>query len=61
MTLRDPSADALERALVVLAALHVVRGIGVHVCDGRFIERIGLLPFTLYRLLIAALIVWHFA
>ena len=26
----------------------------------RFIERIGLLPFTLYRLLIAALIVWHF-
>ena len=27
----------------------------------RFIERIGLLPFTLYRLLIAALIVWHFA
>jgi undecaprenyl-diphosphatase len=27
----------------------------------RFIERIGLLPFTLYRLLIAAVIVWHFA
>jgi undecaprenyl-diphosphatase len=27
----------------------------------RFIERIGLLPFTIYRLLIAALIVWHFA
>ena len=27
----------------------------------RFIERIGLLPFTLYRLLIATLIVWHFA
>jgi undecaprenyl-diphosphatase len=27
----------------------------------RFIERIGLLPFTLYRLLIAALIVGHFA
>jgi len=26
----------------------------------RFIERIGLLPFTLYRLLIAAIIVWHF-
>jgi len=26
----------------------------------RFIERIGLLPFTIYRLLIAALIVWHF-
>jgi undecaprenyl-diphosphatase len=27
----------------------------------RFIERIGLLPFTVYRLLIAAVIVWHFA
>jgi undecaprenyl-diphosphatase len=27
----------------------------------RFIERIGLLPFTLYRLLLAGLIVWHFA
>lgn len=27
----------------------------------RFIERIGLLPFTIYRLAIAALIVWHFA
>jgi undecaprenyl-diphosphatase len=27
----------------------------------RFIERIGLLPFTLYRLLIAGLILWHFA
>jgi undecaprenyl-diphosphatase len=26
----------------------------------RFIERIGLLPFTIYRLLLAALIVWHF-
>ena len=27
----------------------------------RFIERIGLLPFTVYRLLLAGLIVWHFA
>jgi undecaprenyl-diphosphatase len=27
----------------------------------RFIERIGLLPFALYRLLLAALIVWHFS
>ena len=26
----------------------------------RFIERIGLLPFTIYRLLVAAVIVWHF-
>jgi undecaprenyl-diphosphatase len=27
----------------------------------RFIERIGLLPFTLYRIVLAAVIVWHFA
>jgi len=27
----------------------------------RFIERIGLLPFTVYRLVLAAVIVWHFA
>jgi undecaprenyl-diphosphatase len=27
----------------------------------RFIERIGLLPFTVYRVLIAAVIVWYFA
>jgi undecaprenyl-diphosphatase len=27
----------------------------------RFIERIGLLPFTVYRLILAAVIVWHFA
>ncbi len=27
----------------------------------RFIERIGLLPFTVYRLILAAIIVWHFA
>lgn len=27
----------------------------------RFIERIGLLPFALYRIFIAAVIVWHFA
>jgi undecaprenyl-diphosphatase len=27
----------------------------------RFIERIGLLPFTIYRLILAAVIVWHFA
>ena len=30
-------------------------------CGIRFIERIGLLPFTVYRLLLAGLIVWHFA
>ena len=27
----------------------------------RFIERIGLLPFTVYRLILAGVIVWHFA
>src|SRR5512139_625888 len=27
----------------------------------RFIERIGLLPFTLYRIVLAAVILWHFA
>jgi len=27
----------------------------------RFIERIGLLPFTIYRLILAGVIVWHFA
>ena len=27
----------------------------------RFIERIGLLPFTIYRLILAAVIVWHVA
>ena len=26
----------------------------------RFIERIGLLPFTVYRLILAGVIVWHF-
>ena len=25
----------------------------------RFIERIGLLPFTVYRLILAGVIVWH--
>jgi undecaprenyl-diphosphatase len=39
-------------ALAGLACIHLLI---------RFIERIGLLPFTVYRLVIAALIVWHFA
>jgi len=39
-------------ALAGLACIHLLI---------RFIERIGLLPFTIYRLAIAALIVWHFA
>ena len=39
-------------ALAGLACIHLLI---------RFIERIGLLPFTIYRLLVAAVIVWHFA
>jgi undecaprenyl-diphosphatase len=39
-------------ALAGLACIHLLI---------RFIERIGLLPFTVYRLVVAALIVWHFA
>jgi undecaprenyl-diphosphatase len=39
-------------ALSSLACIHLMI---------RFIERIGLLPFTIYRLAIAALIVWHFS
>ena len=39
-------------ALAGLACIHLLI---------RSIERIGLLPFTVYRLVIAALIVWHFA
>ena len=35
--------------------------IETHLRDPLFIERIGLLPFTVYRLLLAGLIVWHFA
>ncbi len=42
----------LFSALSGLACIHLLI---------RFIERIGLLPFTIYRLAIAALIVWHFA
>jgi undecaprenyl-diphosphatase len=42
----------LFSALSGLACIHLLI---------RFIERIGLLPFTLYRLAIAAVIVWHFA
>ena len=43
---------AVFSALSGLACIHLLI---------RFIERIGLLPFTIYRLAIAALIVWHFA
>jgi len=43
---------------VVFAALSGIACIHLLI---RFIERIGLLPFTIYRLLIAAVIVWHFA
>jgi len=43
---------ALFAALSGIACIHFLI---------RFIERIGLLPFALYRLLLAALIVWHFS
>jgi undecaprenyl-diphosphatase len=43
---------AVFSALSGLACIHLLI---------RFIERIGLLPFTVYRLATAALIVWHFA
>jgi len=43
------------------AAFSAVSGIACIHFLIRFIERIGLLPFTIYRLVIAALIVWHFA
>jgi undecaprenyl-diphosphatase len=43
---------------VVFAALSGVACIHFLI---RFIERIGLLPFTLYRIVLAAVIVWHFA
>ena len=39
-------------ALVGLACIHFLM---------RYIERIGLLPFAIYRLALAAVIVWHFA
>jgi undecaprenyl-diphosphatase len=43
---------------VVFAALSGVACIHFLI---RFIERIGLLPFTAYRLILAGVIVWHFA
>ena len=39
-------------AVVGLACIHLLI---------RYIERIGLLPFAIYRLALAAVIVWHFA
>jgi undecaprenyl-diphosphatase len=43
---------------VVFAALSGIACIHLLI---RFIERIGLLPFTIYRLILAGVIVWHFA
>ena len=34
---------------------------GCHIETIRYYERIGLLPFTVYRVILAAVIVWHFA
>jgi undecaprenyl-diphosphatase len=48
-------------SMAIGVAFSALSGIGcIHLLI-RFIERIGLLPFTIYRLAIAALIVWHFA
>jgi len=48
-------------AMAIGVAFSALSGIAcIHLLI-RFIERIGLLPFTIYRLAIAALIVWHFA
>ena len=46
------SLGAVVAAVTGYACIHVLL---------KFIERVGLLPFTLYRLLIAGLIVLHFA
>lgn len=43
---------ALFAALSGIACIHFLI---------RFIERIGLLPFTVYRVILAGVIVWHFA
>ena len=60
----DGVANGLVTVVWVLLIGVVFAGLSGIACIHfliRFIERIGLLPFTLYRLLIAALIVWHFA
>ena len=55
----DATVDWLPMVVgVVFAALSGIACIHFLI---RFIERIGLLPFTIYRVLIAAVIVWHFA
>jgi undecaprenyl-diphosphatase len=47
-------------SMAIGAAFSALSGIACIYLLIRFIERIGLLPFTIYRLAIAALLVWHF-
>lgn len=48
-------------SMAIGVAFSALAGIACIALLIRFIERIGLLPFTIYRLATAALIVWHFA
>ena len=58
VTSPSPSTGSRWSSGVVFAALSGIACIHFLI---RFIERIGLLPFTVYRLILAAVIVWHFA
>ena len=58
VTSPDPVAWQPMLVGVAFAALSGIACIHLLI---RFIERIGLLPFAIYRLLLAGLIVWHFA
>jgi undecaprenyl-diphosphatase len=58
VTSTEPVAWQPMAVGVVFAALSGIACIHFLI---RFIERIGLLPFTVYRILLAAVIVWHFA
>lgn len=58
VTSSEPVAWQPMAVGVVFAALSGIACIHFLI---RFIERIGLLPFTVYRLILAGIIVWHFA
>jgi len=49
------------QAMLVGAVFAALSGIACIHFLIRFIERIGLLPFTVYRVVLAGVIVWHFA
>jgi undecaprenyl-diphosphatase len=56
------SAEPVDwQPMLVGAAFAALSGIACIHFLIRFIERIGLLPFTVYRLILAGVIVWHFA